>query len=317
MKEKLMYRGASKIPNRKSFRGNIKWFTTNKEYADSFAKYNMLYANGLDASMTYTVDIDTDNLKLYDCGVTDFPLYNIMRPMKPYQISTFMEEMVKGLRIDENTLKTLVNKVVDEYTNKGFTDREIFKLKLWNVVKTDTFASLVKSRGYDGVITNEFGNECYGIFDDKNIKILDEAIIIRDKRKLFEEVDDPLLDDPDDISTFEGPEVEEDDTYEDENLIKNEEILSTLYKYTHIKNKDSEDASYCFLEEICNIYGLDEDEMKDIALSNGYKLMKVFPNENVDGGLLIADKNCSAQHIKTDYLKFYGVEAEVEEYKGE
>ena len=27
-----------------------------------------------------------DGLKLYDCGVTDFPLYNIMRPMKPYQI---------------------------------------------------------------------------------------------------------------------------------------------------------------------------------------------------------------------------------------
>ena len=78
-----------------------------------------------------------------------------------------MEEMVKGLRIDENNLKTLVNKVVEEYTNKGFTDREIFKLKLWNVVKTDTFASLVKSRGYDGVKTIEYGNECYGIFEDK------------------------------------------------------------------------------------------------------------------------------------------------------
>ena len=137
-----------------------------------------------------------------------------------------------------------------------------------------------------------------------------DNIIIRDKRKNH-------LKEDDDISTFEGPEVEEDDTYEDEDIIKNKEILSTLYKLTHIKNVNGNDASYCFLEEISNIYGLDEDTIKDIALNNGYKLMKVSPGETIDGGLLIADKNCSAQHIKTDYQKFYGTEVEVEEYKGE
>jgi len=139
-------------------------------------------------------------------------------------------------------------------------------------------------------------------------------IIIRDKRKNHLKENDNINDD---ISTFEGPEVEEDDTVYDEDIIKNEEILSTLYKMTHIKNVDGNDASYCFLEEISNIYGLDEDTIKDIALNNGYKLMKVSPGETIDGGLLIADKNCSAQHIKTDYMKFYGTEVEVEEYKGE
>ena len=139
-------------------------------------------------------------------------------------------------------------------------------------------------------------------------------IIIRDKRKNHLKENDNI---DDDISTFEGPEVEEDDTVYDEDIIKNEEILSTLYKMTHIKNVNGNDASYCFLEEISNIYGLDEDTIKDIALNNGYKLMKVFPGETIDGGLLIADKNCSAQHIKTDYQKFYGTEVEVEEYKGE
>ena len=139
-------------------------------------------------------------------------------------------------------------------------------------------------------------------------------IIIRDKRKNHLKENDNI---DDDISTFEGPEVEEDDTVYDEDIIKNEEILSTLYKMTHIKNVDGNDASYCFLEEISNIYGLDEDTIKDIALQNGYKLMKVSPGETIDGGLLIADKNCSAQHIKTDYMKFYGTEVEVEDYKGE
>lgn len=145
-----------------------------------------------------------------------------------------------------------------------------------------------------------------------------DNIIIKDKRKkLFEQDDEIDYNIDDDISTLQGPEVEEDDTYEDEDIIKNKEILSTLYKLTHIKNENGNDASYCFLEEISNIYGLDEDTIKEIALQNGYKLMRVFPNENVDGGILIADKNCSAQHIKTDYLKFYGVETDVQEYKGE
>lgn len=145
-----------------------------------------------------------------------------------------------------------------------------------------------------------------------------DNIIIKDKRKNRlkedEEIDYNI---DDDISSLQGPEVEEDDTYEDEDIIKNKEILSTLYKLTHIKNENGNDASYCFLEEISNIYGLDEDIIKDIALQNGYKLMKVSPGETIDGGLLIADKNCSAQHIKTDYQKFYGTEVDVEDYKGE
>lgn len=140
-------------------------------------------------------------------------------------------------------------------------------------------------------------------------------IIIRDKRRLNEV---KYLDDAPEIYNYTNDEViEGDDLVLTEDIIKNDEILSTLYKLTHIKNVDGNDASYCFLEEISNIYSIDEDTIKEIALQNGYKLMKVFPNENVDGGILIADKNCSAQHIKTDYNKFYGVEVDVEDYKGE
>lgn len=108
------------------------------------------------------------------------------------------------------------------------------------------------------------------------------------------------------------------DDLEDEStdFSDNEIILKTIYKLTHIKNEDGEYVgSYCFLEEVANIYALDEDEVKKIALDNGYKIIKVFPNEQVDGGLIIADKSCSDSHIKDDYLKFYGVEAEVEELK--
>ena len=308
MKEKLMYRGTSNKKDRKSFSGNIKWFTTNKDYADEFTNVD------IKNNITYKVDVDVDNLNIYDCGVTDYPVYNIMRPMKPYQISTFMQNMVKDLNLDEKSLKSLINEVKEDNL---LDDRGEFKMKLYTIVRSDAFANMLKSKGYDGVKTIEFGNECYGIFNDNDINILKEDydIIIRDKRKklIKEEIDD----EPEIYKGY-SDDVIEDDTMElTEDIIKNDEILSTLYKLTHIKNNNGNDASYCFLEEICNIYSLDEDTVKDIALKNGYKLMKVFPNETVDGGILIADKNCSAQHIKTDYLKFYGVEAEVEEYKGE
>lgn len=113
-------------------------------------------------------------------------------------------------------------------------------------------------------------------------------------------------------------EVIEDDTVEevDDDINENEEILSTLNKLTHITNESGQKVgSYCFVEEIMNIYGLSQEEVIDIAKHNGYKIMKVFPNEQVDGGFIIADKECSGSHIKDDYLKFYGVEAEVKELK--
>ena len=111
-----------------------------------------------------------------------------------------------------------------------------------------------------------------------------------------------------------------DDTIDDSepDLSRNTEILSLIYKQTHIKNINGNNLpSYCFVDEIMNVYGLSQDEVVKIALDNNYKIMKVFPNETVDGGLLIADKQCSAQHIETDYEKFYGVEVDVEDYKGE
>ena len=95
-------------------------------------------------------------------------------------------------------------------------------------------------------------------------------------------------------------EVIEDDTVEeiDDDINENEEILSTLNKLTHITNESGQKVgSYCFVEEIMNIYGLSQEEVIDIAKHNGYKIMKVFPNEQVDGGLIIADKSCSDSSV--------------------
>lgn len=217
-----------------------------------------------------------------------------------------------------------LEKIIDDYLNR----EEYCKIEIWTNPQKNrdyTFYKIFSlyegacdDTSFEEIVGNWSGYKLVKIIKDYFKKELKEDLIIRDKRKNRLEEDDEIDYNIDDnIDTFEGPEVEEDDTFEDENIIKNEEILSTLYKMTHIKNINGNDASYCFLEEISNIYGLDEDTIKDIALKNGYKLMKVSPGETIDGGILIADKNCSAQHIKTDYQKFYGTEVEVEEYKGE
>lgn len=320
LKEKKMYRGATNLPDRTSFRGYTKWFTTNKDYADSFAQHNWIYKDGSQDSKTYVVDVDTDNLNIYDCGVTDYPVYSIRRPIKPYQLSPLMVEMVKGLGLDEKGAYDLVDKVIQEIKQddkyKLYNDEAIFKLKLWQIVKSKVFADLVKSKGYDGVRTVEFNNECYGIFNDKDITILTEDLIVRykGKNKKLEEDDDIVLQDEqeDDIMI--------DDTVENDkplDLSRSTEILSLMYKKTHYKNERGETMpSYCFADEIMNVYGLSQEEVIDIALKNNYKIMKVFPNEIIDGGILIADKGCSSSQIKNDYAKFYDVEADVEDYKG-
>ena len=147
----------------------------------------------------------------------------------------------------------------------------------------------------------------------------DYNIIVRKKKHPIVEEDESAVDVIQDEIDSDN-DIMIDDTIDDSepDLSRNTEILSLIYKQTHIKNINGNNLpSYCFVDEIMNVYGLSQEEVVKIALDNNYKIMKVFPNETVDDGLLIADKQCSAQHIETDYEKFYGVEVDVEDYKGE
>lgn len=102
------------------------------------------------------------------------------------------------------------------------------------------------------------------------------------------------------------------------NDVNEQDVAKTIYKLCHIKDVDDNDApSYCFLHEITDIYGITDDEALNIARKYGYNIIKVFSNEEIDGSLLVADKECSIDQIKDDYIKFFGVEVEIEKLKDE
>lgn len=202
----------------------------------------------------------------------------------------------------------------DDNTNyDGVIIKNIFDSKDKFSGSGTTIITLISSNQIKSITNKQPSNS--NRIDETN---LNEDLIVRykgkNKNKKLEEDDDVVLQDEqeDDIMI--------DDTVENDkplDLSRNTEILSLIYKQTHIRNdKGGVMPSYCFVDEIMNVYGLSQERVVDIALKNNYKIMKVFPNETVDGGLLIADKGCSSSHIKTDYEKFYGVEVEVEDYKG-
>ena len=92
-------------------------------------------------------------------------------------------------------------------------------------------------------------------------------------------------------------------------------ILKTIDKLCHIKDVDDNTIpSYCFLHEITDTFDISEDEAMKIAYDNGYTIIEVLPNDEIDGTLLIADNDCSIEQIQDDYIKFFGVEIEAQEF---
>lgn len=92
-------------------------------------------------------------------------------------------------------------------------------------------------------------------------------------------------------------------------------ILKTIDKLCHLKDVDDNTIpSYCFLHEITDTFNISKEKAIEIAYANGYTIIEVLPNDEIDGTLLIADKDCSIEQIQDDYTKFFGVEIEAQEF---
>lgn len=117
-----------------------------------------------------------------------------------------------------------------------------------------------------------------------------------------------------DKETYDSLEKIEDDVVDD---VADEDInviLDTIYSLSHIRDIEGKDTpSYCFAHDITDIFGLSDEEVKDIALQNGYNVFNIQPNAEIDGGLIIADKDCSKDLIVKDYEKFFGVDIDIED----
>jgi hypothetical protein len=98
---------------------------------------------------------------------------------------------------------------------------------------------------------------------------------------------------------------------------KNKDLLKLIHEHTHLKNEDGEDVPFfCFTHDIMDTIDLDmsEEEIAQIALDNGYKVYKVFPEETMVGGLILCAEGCPKEAIDKMYEEFYGEIPTIEEW---
>lgn len=97
-----------------------------------------------------------------------------------------------------------------------------------------------------------------------------------------------------------------------ENLSDNlKEIIEAL---TYVRDANGELVpTWAFVNEIIDQTGYDEKAIIAIAKKLNYNTFKVFATEEYEGGNVIAPEGISADIIKADYAKFFGVEPEIEQ----
>lgn len=148
----VMYHGStSKF---EKFTQPINWFTTNKRYAISHSLGNELYAAYL-------------NCKNYlNCGNTDFPVFKEYS-FTNIQLSAYSILLINKLGISEEEFNDIINFAIE--TNQ-LTEEENYNLALFSIVRTTKFANIVKSKGYDSILTIENGDTCIGVLNPEDIK---------------------------------------------------------------------------------------------------------------------------------------------------
>lgn len=156
----LVYHGtAEDFKGSNSFRSIINWFSASKKYSDQFA------------------DLKGKNTgKMYECylnckkplyiGNTSVPCY-LPYPIKPYRFSLNSLKLIDKLHLSEDEARELFNKVANEFDEKS----DGLRMHLHVVTRSKLFADLVKSKGYDSIITIEEGATCIGVFNSNDIKL--------------------------------------------------------------------------------------------------------------------------------------------------
>lgn len=152
---KTWYRGTPNRSNDPSkFKGDIIWFTTFYDYAKSFAK----------AYDGIVVRANLDYHNTFDAGVTDGVMCKLFPVEYPFKLSPSMLKLLDKLDMNEEDFwKT--------FSSLEKNKQEFYKYKIFTLVRTTRFRNLLISKGYDSVKTIEFGNECLGVFSNKQITL--------------------------------------------------------------------------------------------------------------------------------------------------
>lgn len=99
--------------------------------------------------------------------------------------------------------------------------------------------------------------------------------------------------------------------------VKNKEVLELIHQHTHLKNEEGEDVPFfCFANDILDTIDLDmsEEEIAGVAIENGYKVYKSFPEETMVGGLILCAEGCVKESIDKMYQEFYGEVPTIKEW---
>lgn len=101
------------------------------------------------------------------------------------------------------------------------------------------------------------------------------------------------------------------------NIMKNKDLLELIHKHTHLKDEDGEDVPFfTFVRDIVDTVDFDmsEEQIAEVALENGYKVYKAFPEETMIGGLILCAEGCLKDAIDKMYQEFYGEVPTIEEW---
>lgn len=89
---------------------------------------------------------------MLDCGNTSVNCYSII-PIKPYNLSPTLTEIIDKLKINENEIRKIISEVAADFDEP----QDGYAMRLHVLTRSKQFRDLLVSKGYDGVKCIEQG----------------------------------------------------------------------------------------------------------------------------------------------------------------
>lgn len=157
----VVYHGTSKQFDDETFKSSINWFTADLDYAKGFGTWT--------GKKGFNYQCYLSCSKIFDCGLTDGPIFGLM-PIKPYRFSSRFESIFKKLNTNEKLIRNMIEEVANEFDEK----ENGYKMKINVLTRSSQFKDLLSGQGYDCMRCVENGNvTTFGVFNSNQIKKID------------------------------------------------------------------------------------------------------------------------------------------------
>lgn len=151
-----------------NYRG-LTYFTPNKDMAKNFAG-----GRGLTEGYLYTVSFSGSPLNLFD--PTNLGNIELLRPIIKSLVENKVKDTVTDADFDPSgkTVSFGSGESISNPTNDQMVEYVLWKIKnkAWRTLEGERITKFLEDAGYDGLITQEGGNNNIGIFDTNLINIV-------------------------------------------------------------------------------------------------------------------------------------------------